>query len=215
MAVTPCLVERKFNRHETEGRIRRLKFSMPFTAQALARAIAVLALGSSLGACANVDFQTFRGLDLSDKLRLPSMSAPVVVEQQKPVGADEMVDAEGRCASSPMASATPAPEAAGTDPVTTPNTPALAIGGVGLGMSECEVVKRAGPPDKIEFATSERAERMVTLTYLKNMRPGIYKFVAGRLTSIDRVEVPPEPKPKPVKPPRTAKPKPKPKPAAT
>ena len=35
-------------------------------------------------------------------------------------------------------------------------------------------------------ASNERGERSLVLTYPKGSRPGIYRFVAGRLTSIER-----------------------------
>lgn len=164
-----------------------------------------------VGGCSNIDSSSFRLPDFNDKLRLPAMAAPVVVEPTKPIGADEFVDAQGNCASSPMASAAPATaETASNDPVTTPVNPALAVGGIGLGMSECDVVKRAGPPEKIVLGQNEKAERTLVLTYLHNTRPGIYNFVAGRLVTIERVDEPPPPKPT-----KPAKPKPKPKPART
>ena len=172
----------------------------------------VLALALGLGGCANVDVSTFRTPDFVNNLRLPSMAAPVVVDVQKPVSAEDLIDGEGRCASAPLASAVP--EAAGTDPVTTPTNPSVAIGGIALGMTECDVVKRAGPPEKVAIATNERAERTLTLTYQRSVRSGIYNFTAGRLVSIERVDEPPPP-PKPAKPAKTAKPKPKLKPAPT
>jgi hypothetical protein len=82
------------------------------------------------------------------------------------------------------------------------------VGGIALGMTECDVVKRAGPPEKVAVGQNERAERSVTLTYTKTMRPGVYTFTAGRLTSIERAPEPPPP-PKPARPARPAKPKPK------
>ncbi len=173
-------------------------------------------LVASAGGCVkleNLDYSTFRLPDMNEKLRLPSMTAPVVVDENKPVAADELVDAQGNCASTPMASAAPpAPataEAAGNDPVTMPVNPALAVGGIALGMTECDVVKRAGPPEKVAIGQNERGERTLSLTYLHNTRPGIYNFTAGRLATMERVdEPPPPPKAKPGKP---AKPKPKPK----
>jgi hypothetical protein len=169
---------------------------------------ATLALG--LAACSSVDLASFRLPDFGE-LRLPAITAPVPVEQRKPVPPEELVDSEGRCASSPMASAEAAPEAGSTDPVTTPANPALAEGGIALGMTECDVVKRAGPPESVVIGANERAERTLTLTYMRNMRPGIYSFTAGRLVSIERAPVPPAP-PKPARPTRRAKPKPKAKP---
>jgi hypothetical protein len=164
-----------------------------------------------LAACSSVDLTSFRLPDVGN-LRLPMMSAPVPVEIRKPVPPEELVDSEGRCASLLMAAAEAAPEAAGSDPVTTPTNPALAVGGIALGMTECDVVKRAGPPEKVLIGTNERAERTVTLTYTGNMRPGIYTFTAGRLVSIERAPEPPAPQ-RPTRPARPAKPKPKPTPS--
>lgn len=145
-------------------------------------------------------------------VRLPSMAAPVAVDQSKPVTGEELVDAGGNCPSSPMAQVAPAPqtaETAGGDPVTTPDSPALVVGGIALGMSECDVVKRAGRPEKVVIGQNERAERTLVLTYIGNTRPGIYNFVSGRLSAIERVDEPPPPKP--ARPAKSAKPKPKPK----
>jgi hypothetical protein len=98
----------------------------------------------------------------------------------------------------------------GADPVTVPPDAALAASGIGLSMTECDVVRRAGTPEKVELGRNERAERALTLTYIKGTRPGIYKFVEGRLVVIERAPEPPAP-PKPVRPVKPAKQKPKPK----
>jgi hypothetical protein len=137
---------------------------------------------------------------------------PLKGDNQGPVKPEDLVDSAGNCAATPMASAGPAAEAGSTDPVTVPPTAALAASGIGLGMTECDVVRRAGAPDNIEQGTNERAERAITLTYLRGLRPGIYTFAAGRLVTIARAPEPPAP-PKPVRPAKPAKPKPK--PAAT
>jgi hypothetical protein len=76
--------------------------------------------------------------------------------------------------------------------------------GISLAMSECQVVAVAGYTDRVEIGANERGERTVTLTYLTGERPGIYRFRAGRLMSMDRVAEPPAP-PKPKKPVKTAK----------
>ena len=113
-----------------------------------------------------------------------------------------------------MASAAAGVEGPATDPVTVPANSSQALGGIALEMTECDVVKRAGAPEKVELGTNERTARSLTLTYIHGTRPGIYGFVAGRLVTIERAPEPPEPA-KPVKPAKSAKPKPKPKPAAT
>lgn len=76
--------------------------------------------------------------------------------------------------------------------------------GIGLQMTECEVVRVAGYTDRVEIATNERGQRSVTLTYLSGARPGIYRFIGGRLASMERVAEPPQPK-KPQKATRSAK----------
>ena len=75
----------------------------------------------------------------------------------------------------------------------------IVAGGIGLGMTECDVVRRAGPVDNVEIGTTPRGERSTVLTYMRGERPGIYRFVNGRLRSVERGPEPPPP-PKPEKP---------------
>jgi len=62
--------------------------------------------------------------------------------------------------------------------------------GVALEMSECDVVRIAGPTPNVQISANERGERLVTLTYLTGERPGIYQFVSGRLKTMERVAEP-------------------------
>ena len=78
--------------------------------------------------------------------------------------------------------------------------------GISLQMTECEVVSRAGAPDNIEVGVNERGERAVALTFMRGARPGIYRFAAGRLNSIERGPEPPAP-PKPQQKPPAKKPR--------
>ena len=112
----------------------------------------------------------------------------------RPVTAADLVSSEGQCDGG-------AGQAA-AEPV---------AGGIALQMTECDVVKRAGAPEKMELGTNELSERKLTLTYVHGTRPGIYGFVAGRLVTIERAPEPPAPS----KPTKSAKPKPKLKPAPT
>ena len=119
----------------------------------------------------------------------------------RPVTGEDLVDTEGRCggvATAPEAVEEPTAQQAGV--------PQLVGGGIGLDMTECEVVKRAGPPEKVDFGTNERSERTVILTYIRGVRPGIYGFTSGRLTSIERAPEPPAP-PKPARPQKKPPPK--------
>jgi len=76
--------------------------------------------------------------------------------------------------------------------------------GVALQMTECQVVQLAGYTDRVEISANERGQRTVTLTYMSGDRPGIYRFVGGRLASMERVAEPPQQK-KQQRPTKTAK----------
>jgi hypothetical protein len=62
--------------------------------------------------------------------------------------------------------------------------------GIGLGMTECDLVRLAGPFDQIDLGANERGERTAVLTYARGERAGVYRFTSGLLTVI---EAPPEP----------------------
>jgi hypothetical protein len=122
----------------------------------------------------------FNGLD--DRLTFSGAKPDMTLG---PVTAQDLVGSDGACASpgqggSPIgASAADAGWASAT----------LIEGGIGLQMTECDVVRRAGAPDRVEIGTSDRGERSVVLTFIRGPRPGIYRFAGGRLYS---VEAPPE-----------------------
>src|SRR5262249_49204803 len=71
--------------------------------------------------------------------------------------------------------------------------PAVA-GGVGLGMTECQVVQRAGQPNSVDIGADNNARKAV-ITYAGGNWPGIYTFIDGRLKVVDQVAVPEKPKP--------------------
>ena len=147
-----------------------------------------LPLTLALGGCGTIDYESFRAPDLS--IIAPKTTATLRETPQKPVTNEDMVDTEGRCAGVPVG---PDPNIPGNQ--AQDNIPMIPTA-VALGMTECEVVKRAGHPGKVDFSTNERGERAVVLTYLGGARPGIYTFASGRLTSIERAPEPPAP-PKP------------------
>ena len=101
------------------------------------------------------------------------------------VGPNDLVDGNGYCASMAQP-VTPA----SADP-SNPTPAAPTGGGVGLDMSECEVVMAAGAPQHIDITTNERGERTVIMTYTTSERAGIYRFVGGRLVSLERGPTPP------------------------
>jgi hypothetical protein len=105
-----------------------------------------------------------------------------------PVPPEELVNADGSCA---MTAAAPPPTAP-DQPVATPVPGAPQVmGGVALGMSECQVVQRAGSPSNVQVGAGAAGERSVVLTFLNPPWPGIYRFSDGRLKVVERSPAPP------------------------
>src|SRR5262249_13631709 len=73
----------------------------------------------------------------------------------RPAGPQDLVGPDGQCAA-----AAAAPEPAGEAASGAPSQ-----SGIALQMTECDVVRRAGVPDRVEGGTSERGERSLVLTY--------------------------------------------------
>jgi hypothetical protein len=153
------------------------------------RFLAIAAVAPLAAACSQFDFNdmkvmpNFGGLAKFESLSVASAAPNRAL---RPVTQADLVGPQGQCAGT------------GGD---------AAQGGIALEMTECEVVKRAGPPENVEVGTNERGERAVTLTYNGGPRPGIYHFAGGRLYDIDRVEAPPPPPDTKAKKPAAKKPK--------
>jgi hypothetical protein len=131
-----------------------------------------------------------------------------------PVAQTDLVSADGQCAAAPVeaqaaapAPATPpaaAPASAGTgfegglqSGPGAPAAPAGVAGGIALGMTECQAVRRAGTPTHVAITAGQGGARRVVITYLTGQWPGIYTFESGRLKVVDAAPVPerkPEPK---------------------
>ncbi len=114
----------------------------------------------------------------------------------RPVTANDLVDANGAC---PAYAAPAAPQAAtgNADAAAAASSDMASLlgGGVAIGMSECDVVARLGQPTAVNLGGNPNGWRIVVLTYNSGPRPGVYRFRGGRLTEMDRVEVPPPPQP--------------------
>jgi hypothetical protein len=83
------------------------------------------------------------------------------------------------------------------------------MGGIALGMTECQAVRRAGQPSRVAIGAANKGERKVVLTYLAGPWPGVYTFESGRLKVVDAVSGElkadePKKKKKPRRPARTA-----------
>jgi hypothetical protein len=167
-----------------------------------------------------------------DWARPTGSSKTVELGPQGPVGPDDLVSPDGRCAPPPMpaeAAQASVPPPAATEPADRPvgsvagdlagaPMPAATqaavsppdglqgrmpmpqvMGGIALGMTECQAVQRAGLPGNIAISAGEKGQRTVTLTYLSGTWPGIYHFADGRLNEVERAPTPPEPPKKPAK----------------
>lgn len=112
-----------------------------------------------------------------------------------PVAPEDLVAADGRCAPKAEPAPAPTPPPAATPQAAAPlpdrlepGMPAAApatVGGVALGMSECDVVRRAGQPSNVSVGAGEKGERKVVLSYLGGTWAGIYQFRSGRLKEIE------------------------------
>lgn len=164
---------------------------------------ALIVTAGVLGACSrdtfNKDMGGFQGFKFFTEREDTRVAATkdAGLDGARPLTPEDFVDAEGRCAG-----VTPVAEAGGADSVAT--APPVLLGGVALGMSECDVVRRAGAAGKVEMGAGAANERTVALTYLTGPAPGIYRFSEGRLREIERVAAPPPP-PKVAKQKRPAK----------
>jgi hypothetical protein len=175
----------------------------------------LISLGLAVAACSG------SGLSSGDDAKKPSLFArpdwasftgvKSNVATGGPIGPEELISAEGACAGMVPAPAGEAQAMSETESSAAASAPQPLMGGIALGMTECEVARRAGTPENVDVGTNERGERAVTLTYSRGSRPGIYKFADGRLRVIERVaeaepEKPKKPaKPKPAKRPERAK----------
>ncbi len=189
-----------------------------FMAKACLRWISAAAFGVALAACTNNPqlAETKVAEKTASPFALPDWAKSSVGSKQpllSQVAADELVGGDGRCGNAGPVAATvasaPSEEAdanAGASPAAPPAEPSV-IGGVGLGMSECDVARRAGAPDNVTIGSDEHGDRSVVLTYMRGTWPGIYRFSSGRLVFIERVAAPEPEKPKKVaKPAKASKP---------
>ena len=93
-----------------------------------------------------------------------------------PVPPGALVSAEGSCPEAPESAAAPAK--------------------LDFGLTECEVLRLAGPVDRVEVSDTQGV-RVVTMTVVAGAKPGVYRFEAGRLKSLDGVPEPEKKKGKP------------------
>lgn len=106
----------------------------------------------------------------------------------KEVSANDLISSDGQCSGMPAQGA-PADANASSEGQ-------VSVAPVALGHTECDVA-RAIPvaPESVNLSNNARGDRVALITWKTGPRPGAYTFTSGRLTSIERVDVPPPEKP--------------------
>jgi len=160
-----------------------------------------LAVALALGGCANVDVEN-KDAWFSKPFQVVSRGGGYTFselqeakERTRPITANDLVAANGSCPPPPAVQQAPAAAAAnqpGSAPAAT-DTSALLGGGISLGMSECDVVFRAGAPNAVQIGKNPNGDRSAVLTFNSGPRSGIYHFEAGALMEVERVQTAPAP----------------------
>ncbi|BAT60955.1 hypothetical protein GJW-30_1_03505 [Variibacter gotjawalensis] len=152
--------------------------------RAKALVLALVCLGAT--GCAGTDYTSALKPDFSWWSRSSPALQPVTASIPTQAPPDQLVGPNGAC-----------PE--GVQPR-----------GIAIGMTECELVRTAGPTQNIQLGQNERGERTATIVYQQGTAAGSYQFRSGILISVEAVAPPPATA-KPARKPR-AKPKPAAKP---
>jgi hypothetical protein len=153
-------------------------------------AVAVLAVAVvMLGGCARISTDPSNWFSSDSSSSTPAVSGeeggftvsrgPVEAPTARAVTGSDLVGPDGRCEGVPAAPPEGSP-----------------VRGIGLTMTECELVSAAGTPEQVNLGANENGERRATLTYTKGDHPGIYTFVSGRLKVIERLPTPSKPEPR-------------------
>jgi hypothetical protein len=159
-----------------------------------------LAIAVALGGCANVDYEN-KDAWFSKPFEFVSRKGgytfselQVSKDRSRPITANDLVAANGSCPppAVPQAPAAAAANQAGGAPAAT-DASALLGGGIALGMSECDVVFRAGAPTAVQIGKNPNGDRTAVLTFNSGPRPGIYHFEAGALAEVERGQTAPVP----------------------
>ena len=164
--------------------------------------LAAFAMAAALGGCGDTAGQTWfaKPFDISGRSAGYSFSELAESKKdQRPITANDLVSANGACAvpATPAAAAPPPAAAEAPGSASPPGAPtagdasSLLGTGIGLGMSECEVVFRAGQPSSVQIGSTPGGDRTALLTYQTGPRPGIYHFLRGGLIQMDAVAAPP------------------------
>jgi hypothetical protein len=161
--------------------------------------VGALAGALALGACANVDTEN-KDAWFAKPFQFVSRAGGYTFselqesrDRTRPITANDLVAANGSCPPPPAVQQAPvaAAGAAANQPGSAPpaaDTGSLLGGGIALGMSECDVVFRAGAPSTVQIGKNPNGDRTAELTFNTGPRPGIYHFQAGALMQIEQAQ---------------------------
>lgn len=155
--------------------------------------LTALATAVALSGCADLDWSSpqawfAKPLDVTGRKGGYTFSElQETKQQQRPITANDLVNSNGACPPPAVAPALPPAPGQMAIPAAAPaaDTAALLGGGVALGMSECDVVFRAGQPSAVQIGTLPNGDRTVVLTFNSAPRAGIYHFERGALKEMD------------------------------
>jgi hypothetical protein len=167
--------------------------------------VMALAVALALGGCANVDYEN-KDAWFAKPFELTSRKGGYTFselqetkERTRPITANDLVDGNGSCPAPQASQQAPQQASATAAANQTPGVPpaadtgSLLGGGVSLGMSECDIVFRAGSPSAVQIGKAPNGDRTAVLTFNSGPRPGIYHFAGGALTEVERGQTTPAP----------------------
>jgi hypothetical protein len=156
----------------------------------------------ALGGCANVDMDN-KDAWFSRPFQFVSRGGGYSFSELQesrarahPITPNDLVAANGSCPPPAAVQQAPAAAPAANQPGGAPaatDTGTLLGGGIALGMSECDVVFRAGAPNNVEIGKNPNGDRTAVMTFNSGPRPGIYHFEAGALMEVEQVQTAPAP----------------------
>jgi hypothetical protein len=162
--------------------------------------VGALAVAVALGSCANVDYENkdawfakpFEFVSRKGGFTFSELQESKARTQ--PITGNDLVAANGSCPAPavPQAPAAAAASQPGSAPAAADSSTLLG-GGIALGMSECDVVNRAGAASAVQIGKNPNGDRTAVLTINSGPRPGIYHFEAGALVEVERVQTAPAP----------------------
>ena len=158
--------------------------------------VGAIAIAIALSGCANVDLENkdawfskpFQFVSNKGGFTFSELQESKVRTQ--PITANDLIEANGSCpppAAQQAAASTPVDPSGGAPPAT--DTSALLGGGIALGMSECDVVFRAGAPSDIQIDQNPNHDRTTVLTFNSGPHLGIYRFRGGALMEVERGQI--------------------------